>query len=369
MWSWWEHRSFAQWDVIVVGAGLVGLTTALAVRARRPKASILVLERGWLPTGASTRNAGFACFGSLTELLGDVEREGLVHAVALVGRRHAGLRRLRALLGDEALGYEPCGGWELLPERHARAVHQLDDLNAALMPLFGSEALRLDDHRLPGFGFGDTAHLVALPHEGSIDTGRMMRSLLARAGAADIAVFSGARVDAVDPDATGVNVVVGDATLRAGQVALCTNAFTRTLLPDVDVTPGRGQVLVTEPVPDLPFRGVFHRDEGYVYFRHLDDGRVLLGGARHLDVAGETTTGIGLHDGIQAHLDQLLHEVVLPGRAVKVAHRWAGVMAFGGDRAPLVQRIHDRLAIGVRLGGMGVALGAMVGDELAQLLD
>ncbi len=65
--SYWEQESFFKGiDVAVIGSGIVGLTAAIHLKTLEPHSRIVVLERGALPTGASTRNAGFACFGSLT---------------------------------------------------------------------------------------------------------------------------------------------------------------------------------------------------------------------------------------------------------------------------------------------------------------
>ncbi|CAN5175283.1 hypothetical protein BH23BAC1_BH23BAC1_40990 [soil metagenome] len=55
MLSIWEHQSFLKYDFIVIGAGIVGLSTAISLRELNPKASILILERGVLPIGASTK--------------------------------------------------------------------------------------------------------------------------------------------------------------------------------------------------------------------------------------------------------------------------------------------------------------------------
>ena len=80
-----------------------------------------------------------------------------------------------------------------------------------------------------------------------------------------------------------------------------------------------------------------------------------VGGGRHRDPEGETTTELALHDDIQAWLDTQLHEVILPGRQVKVAHRWSGIMGFGDSKSPVVRRVDERVVCGVGLGGMGVA--------------
>ncbi|MCB9666320.1 MAG: FAD-binding oxidoreductase [Alphaproteobacteria bacterium] len=370
--SHWETRLLRRGRV-VIGGGIVGLSTALALRRAAPHVPVLVLERGLLPTGATTRSAGFACLGGLGELAADVDAHGLQATVDLVARRHAGLRRLRERLGDDALGFEHTGGAELLQAERAGLLDRLDALDAALRPVVGGPMFRRDDRALPALRFGHTAHLVRLPREGALDPGRLAEALLRACRAADVEVWTGAAVTRLDPGEHGVDLAlhdpaVGATRLHAAQVAVCTNALARQLVPGLPVVPGRGQVLLTEPVPGLPWRGVFHRDAGDVYFREVE-GRVLLGGARQRDVAGETTDALALADGIQAHLDHLLATVVLPGCPVRVARRWAGVMAFGPARAPLVQRVHPRVAVGVRLGGMGIALGTGVGDEVAALLE
>src|SRR5688500_13998095 len=98
--SYWEKQSLLQYDIIIVGSGLVGLSTAISIKERQPAKRVLVIERGILPTGASTKNAGFACIGSLTEILDDLRNMTEREVLELVQLRHDGLRRLRERLGD-----------------------------------------------------------------------------------------------------------------------------------------------------------------------------------------------------------------------------------------------------------------------------
>ena len=74
--SFWEKSLyFESLDFTIIGAGIVGLSTAIFLKEKFPGSKILILERGYLPSGASTKNAGFACFGSPTELLDDLPEE------------------------------------------------------------------------------------------------------------------------------------------------------------------------------------------------------------------------------------------------------------------------------------------------------
>src|SRR3954464_8647502 len=73
--SYWELKQyFKKFDLIVIGSGIVGLSTAISYKKKNKKASVLIIENRRLPSGASTKNAGFACFGSPSELLDDLDK-------------------------------------------------------------------------------------------------------------------------------------------------------------------------------------------------------------------------------------------------------------------------------------------------------
>lgn len=374
MLSFWEQESFLQYHYIVVGSGIVGLSTALGLKARAPKARVLVLERGVLPTGASTRNAGFACIGSLTEILADLETMPAAEVASLVAFRREGLRLLRARLGDAAIGYEESGSYELLDAGSLKALDRLETVNELLMPVLNGPAFSLHSHKIKDFGFNSRsiAALVQNNFEGGLHSGRMMRSLLDMALQQGIEIKTGCTVQALEHLTQGVRLQVSASglppvPLQAKAVALCTNAFTKSLFPDLDLQPGRGQVLITEPIPGLPFKGVFHMEEGYFYFREID-GRILLGGGRNLDFTGEATTDFALNEYIQHALQDKLHNVILPGRPAPVANRWTGIMAFGATKQPILEEKAPHVFLGVRMGGMGVAIGSAVGERLAEMM-
>jgi len=369
--SFWEQDAMLDADFVVIGGGIIGLQTAIELRERAPAASVVVLERGLLPSGASSRNAGFACFGSLTEILADIEELGEEKALGIVARRWQGLNRLRRRLDDAALGFECFGGSELLREQDLPALEQLESLNDKLSPLFGRRIFALDEAGLNGSGFGKRVKaLVHCPLEAQIHSGRAMRSLAKLAAQKGVEIHTGAEVTAIEQGDGCVSIAVAGGRglrFRAARVALCTSGFTAGLLPECGIVPGRGQVVVTSPIADLPWRGTYHMEQGFYYFRNVGQ-RVLLGGARNIAFDEETTNEMNLSESIQQALDTMLRETILPGRDFAIEHRWAGVMGFTERGLPEVKMVGERMALGFGCNGMGVALSADIAAETAALL-
>lgn len=370
--SFWERDALLRYDTIVVGGGIIGLSTAVALRELDPTRSVLVLERGFLPSGASTKNAGFACYGSLTEVLSDLERNSPDDVLGVMEKRLRGLQLLRSRLGEAAMGYEEYGGYELLFDRELPCLDRIDEVNALLTPVFGSQYFSVrNDPAAFGFSLDHVRALVAAPMEGQIHTGRTMLALARYAAERGVDVRTGADVQAIDDTGRGVAVGVQTAgtryTVRADRAAVCVNSWVSRFVPELWVQPGRGQVLITHPVPGLPFRGVFHFDEGFYYFRNVGD-RVLFGGGRNLAFDDEETHEMAVTERIQSELERLLREVILPGVPFEVDMRWAGIMGFSATRLPVVRRVSDHVAVGFGCNGMGVALGSIVGKETAEAL-
>ena len=92
----WELETFyRKRDVIIIGAGFTGLWSAISIKEKFPEKSVLVVERSSVPIGASTRNAGFACFGSFTEIIADGEKMGWEKTLDLVKMRFDGLKKIQ----------------------------------------------------------------------------------------------------------------------------------------------------------------------------------------------------------------------------------------------------------------------------------
>jgi glycine/D-amino acid oxidase-like deaminating enzyme len=135
-----------------------------------------------------------------------------------------------------------------------------------------------------------------------------------------------------------------------------------------NVQPARAQVIITKPINNLKIKGSFHLQEGYYYFRNIDD-RILIGGGRNLDFSNEKTMNFGQTDLIQNKLEEILKTIILPTTSFEIDQRWSGIMGVGDKKKPIVKQISNHVFCGIRLGGMGIAIGSLVGRELAALVD
>jgi glycine/D-amino acid oxidase-like deaminating enzyme len=367
--SYWEIKNwFTNVDFTIVGSGIVGLHCALELRERFPESKILILEKGILPQGASTKNAGFACFGSLSELIDDLKTHTEEEVIQLVQKRWNGLQLLRKRLGDTVLDFKPYGGYELFLQdddaTYSECLQKMPFLNEILKPLFKADVFSKEVDR---FAFANIKeYSIFNPFEAQIDTGNMMQALLKKAISKDILILNQAEVSSYTDKNDSVELVVNDYSFNTKKLLFATNGFA-TQLTNNEVKPARAQVLITEPIANLDIKGTFHLDKGYYYFRNFED-RILLGGGRNLDFEGETTTNLSQTEKIQNKLEDLLKNVILPNQEFQIAHRWSGIMGIGAHKNPIVSQLSNNVYCGVRLGGMGVAIGSLIGKELADLV-
>lgn len=367
MHSLWEKQSFLTPDILVIGAGITGLSAAATMKEQSPNLKVTVLERGVLPSGASTKNAGFACFGSVSELINDVRTLGEKGMIKLVEKRWDGLQKTCQRLGRQMIDIQIKSGYELIFE-DSGVETQIEQINGLLEPFFQSDVFKLSDTKIKDFGFGKTLHLVENHLEGQLDTGKLIASLWKYCAEIGVQVHTGCEVLNFNEEEDGVVVSCGEVSFKADKVAVCTNAFTKSLLSnELDLAPGRGIVMSIQPKQDLRFEGTFHYEEGYYYFRDYY-GKLLFGGGRNLALEEETTTEFGVNTQIKDKLITDLETIILPGQGYEIEMEWSGIMAFGQNKAPIVEKLSDRIALGVRLGGMGVAIGSLVGEEVAEIL-
>ena len=367
--SYWELKQyFTEFDLIVIGAGIVGLSSAISFINKNKKAKILILERGLLPNGASTKNAGFACFGSSSELLDDLSKNNSETVWETVLMRWQGLQILRKRLGDKGIDLNLWGGYELFDskENKIKSLEKIQDLNKEIYQHLGLKNC-FSEYPKNNFGFKNTKGIILNKYEGQIDTGLMMQNLLLLAQKKGITVLNNIEIKAINDLGGKVELKSINGVFKAKKVVVATNGFANELLKINNIKPARAQVLITKPISQLKIKGTFHYQEGYYYFRNIKN-RLLFGGGRNINFKKEETTEIGLNSKIQNHLEYLLKTMILPNTAFEIEHRWSGIMGVGNEKKPIIKPITNNVIAAVRMGGMGIAIGSKVGEIVAKIL-
>jgi glycine/D-amino acid oxidase-like deaminating enzyme len=365
--TWYTHQ-----DILIVGAGLMGLWSAWELKKRKPSLRITIIERHTTPLGASTRNAGFACFGSPTELIHNANTMGTDAMLQIVEMRHRGIEKIKAHFTAEEIGFEPCGGFECV-NRDYKGWNELDDqiiwLNRSLKPITGQEqSFHRRDEKLSEQGLRNFDALIENVSEASLHSGMLVQSLTKKVLSAGVSIFYGLEIQSWEKQNHRMLIQTKQKQhLSATQILFCTNAFTHTLLPELHITPGRGQVIVTSPIEGLAMKGTFHFDEGFYYWRNLGN-RILLGGARNRAFDEEATLDLSGSDKIKEALTQFLSEHLGPQYSYSIDHHWSGIMGFTDDKRPFLGRVSDGVFASIACNGMGVALTPVIAEDTADLL-
>jgi len=369
----WEKETFySPQDIVIIGSGFAGLWSAFYLKKRSPKLKITIVDRGIIPTGASTKNAGFACFGSLTELLADEQRAGTEKMLELAAMRYKGLEMIRSCFPSKEIDMDMCGGYELFTPKENNITsdleQQIDYLNELLQPILKKKPFKLADKKIDSFRFKKVIHLIRNDLEGYLHSGKLLNVLLHQVRLMGVQVLNNIEIKKFEKINDRVELETNHAiNLSAGQLLICVNGFAKQLIPDLDVEPARGQILLTSPIKNLPWKGTFHYQQGYYYFRNLGN-RVLLGGARNLALSEEKTYSLETTPVIQNELERFLKQVVIPDQEYSIESRWSGTMGIGTEKMPILKEISPDIFCCVRMSGMGVALAPLLGERVAKMM-
>jgi gamma-glutamylputrescine oxidase len=368
--SYWEKTSFFEHqDIIIIGSGFVGLWTAIELQQKHPHYNITILERGLLPVGASTKNAGFSCFGSPTELIHDATIYGEAAMWNLVDKRYNGLRKIHNTFSYTSIDYENCGGYECLLEKDYEPVAaKLDWLNKGLKQITGIEnVFAFCNEKMKHFGLTHFDHLVENKLEGYLQPAKLVQQLQQKAMGLGVQILTGIDVTSYENGKTVTLRTNIDTHFSCDQLIVCNNAFAQKLLQGIDVEPKRGQVFITGEIEGLSLKGCFHFDEGFYYFRNVGK-RLLIGGARNKDFENENTDSFGITENIQKQLQQFTQKHILQNKSFEITHQWSGIMGFGKEKKPIIQKLEENIYCAIRMSGMGVALAPMVAEDVAEML-
>ena len=380
--AWEQSTYFAPKDVVIIGCGFVGLWTALELINKYPKMQITILERGVIPSGASTRNAGFSCFGSVSELMYDIALMGEANMLETVKMRYDGLQKIQRTFDKKVIDYDQFGGYELFEKNGPYEIKQLDkDIaylnkilapvlktpkkNGKYMPIYSNESKKIKQ-----LGFQAIEALAFSPLEGQLNSAKLVLALQQAVQSKGVHILFNTEVKKFKSHKKGVTIHTNlEAPLETKQLLICTNGFAKQLMPDLDVVPARGQVFITEPIPNLKFKGTYHFDEGFYYFRNVGN-RLLLGGARNKDFKNEKTYSLDTSPIIQKTLEDFMMKRILPkgSKKPKIELRWSGTMGMGKIKKPIIEEVQPNIFCAVRMSGMGVAIAPIVAERVVKLM-
>ena len=342
--------------------------TALELSKKVPADSILIIEKNAFGGGGSTKNAGFACFGSPTELISDLHSMGKDQMSELLKLRFRGLEKLINTLGSKKIDYNKCGGMELFRFCDNGDIPNevdVDSLNNLIAEAINEERCFVD-------GLAEAKKMKLNVDqawkntlEGSINTGKMFQALDALVRETGIKKANGIELNSFDKTAQGYKLITSEGNLRARKLLICTNGLSRKLIPKIATNPSRNLVMISKPMENLPITGTFHMNKGFIYFRSIEN-RLLIGGGRHWDPKRENTSEHEINQLIQSKLENLTQEL-LPDHHFEWDQVWTGILGVGPSKFPIIKSLGDGLYCAVRMGGMGVAMGSQVGSSLGEI--
>ena len=368
MFSFWEKQQYlGKYDVIIIGSGFTGLCAGITLLKSQPALRVAIIESAIIGTLASSRNAGFMCYGSPSELGTDLGNQSTANSLAMIRAKHKGMKLLLQFAGKRNIQFKKVAAYELLDKTAPATTAALEHIDA-LNGLF-HEAIGIPQYfsqtTKPHFadGFQDA---IAFAYEGQLNPAATVYALTQLFRNLGGIHLNATTAQGLEKSEGHFEVPTNLGTLQSKQVIVATNAFTSALIPSSQIQPKRAQVLLTSPIAKLPYVGNFHMDFGYVYFRNVGN-RLLLGGARNTNFESENSAKPELNPLIQSVLDTLLVKL-LPHQNYTIEDRWAGIMGFDVNNRPQVRVLDSNLLLVAGMNGMGTALGPALGYEAANIL-
>lgn len=351
-------------DVIVIGGGIVGMSTAFFLRRRHR--SVTLLERGL--TGQQASGVNF----------GGIRRQGRVLAqLPMANRALETWRCSRELLGEDV---------EFLPSGHTRVCYHAHDAEYFHRYACEARAYGLDLEVLEGaamfrrFPFLSKEVLAASisPLDGHANP-RLAAPAFARAAARlGASIVENTEIARVETEAGGFRVESARGDIyRSQQLLICAGAWANALSTQfgepVPLVARGPQMAVTEPVPYVfgSSMGVYTSiKEESVYFRQIPRGNIILGGGPPgpADVTTRRAGVLPINTVRQLAQFRRLVPAMTPLNVIRV---WSGVESYLPDAEPIIgaSSTTDGLFYGFGFSGSGFQIGPGVGETLAELLD
>jgi glycine/D-amino acid oxidase-like deaminating enzyme len=370
---WWEAYAPAAGEladvpkearVAIVGGGYAGLAAALEFAKLGVDA--VVLERGALGIGASTRNGGSVSGGvnigkSFSGRAAEVMPE---RAHALLADAADAFSLIERLIEDENIACfwqkrgRFVGAWT--PKHYAAQEQRLAGLNndaqsgATMVSRERQREEIASDYYYGGMVVERSASLhPALYYKGLLDACR-------RHGIE-------ASVENITANGAGWRVATSRGTVTAGDVVIATNGYTDMVTPALRrrIVPIASHIIATEELPaDLAAalipkrRSISDTKRVLCYYRMSPDGkRMVFGGRARFTPADPVLCARVLHGYMSERFPQL--------RGARVTHSWTGNTAFTLDALPHMGEAGG-LHYCLGCNGSGLAMMTYLGTQTAR---
>lgn len=352
----------SQPDILLVGGGVIGLTTALKLAEQG--VSVTVVDRQRTGQEASWAGAGMLPPGKNPgphSLATDADRERYLRTTS--NRLWAGLSE--QLLDQTGIdnGFRRCGGLEVgSTERLTEMLetHHTEEIRSELI----EDRVGIERH-VPGLAT-DIHRAVWLADFCQVRNPRHLKALRAAAqlhGAEIVEDVSDLRLR-IQRDC--VRAESGTRTFTADCICLTAGAWTSRLLEGLRVSlpvrPIRGQMLQLRS-PQLPFRCVIEHGSRYLVPR--PDGLILAGSTEEDTGFEKQTTSAGIR-GLLAFAASLVPELA----EAEVVRQWAGLRPGSPAGLPYLGRItaFDNLFVGAGHFRSGLQMSPATAELLTQVL-
>lgn len=377
--SYWLDQSSPtaekNFDVVVIGGGIAGLSATYWLERKDPNLKVAVIEKQRIGFGASGRNAGFVTCGSTEHFIKLNDQFGTEKAIEIwkFSEKNRDLL-VEHIIQDqgEALDFRITGSCTVAPSEEHWQKYQK---SAQLMRDHGLDVSEVGpDEMKKDFGVSGFVGGIQFNGDGYIHPMKLLHRLRSKLKAT---IFEGTEVFSVEEQ----TIKTDKGVIKAGKTLVAMNAYLPLLFKEYakHITPGRGQILVTEPLPAF-VKGPCYLTKHLCYFRQLPTGHLLIGGFRNLAVQDENTYADATTPVIQDALSRFVREHFKYGKDMKVAYQWSGIMGFSPDGQMMIgahpQNKNLHLMAGCSGHGMGlsfhaakVLVGSLFGEKIPSHLD
>ena len=360
-------------DVVVIGGGYTGLSTALSLRAQG--IDVVVLEQGFAGSGASGRNAGHLTptigkdLATLLLVFGKERASRLVRfADAAVDyteetiRKH-GIECEYAPSGNIMAGVHP-----KQESRLRKAAETAAELGAHVK--FVSEG-EMRERGLPSaFQFG-----VLEQRGGTLHPGLYVMGLRRKALAAGVRLFESSALCKLE-DGPKVTARTQHGSVKADFAVLATNAYTKSTGRKLrSVAPLRVSLFETEPLSPAQLDALDWKGREGVYTAHealesyrLTAGNTIVGGSKLVRYSYGSALPPGYDPGAFEAIEGALRERFPTVGDHPIASFWGGWIGLTLDFLPTlgVGGTHQNVFHGIGFAGHGVAQATLMGDMLSE---